>query len=377
METMYKNMQIVPEKFSQYTIERTTELNTLVKSGVATADSIVAGLINGTPEGGRFITVPFYNPLEGEDDVFSEDDVSVGDINTSSYTATLLMRQKAWGATDLAQVLGGSDPMSAVGNLVADWWLTKEQAIYLSILKGILDPASGALKSHVNDVSGTGTKTITMSNTLDTKQLLGDHYKSLGMVFMHSATYTYLQKNDMITRTPVFDPTGNQVELESYLGYRIIVDDAMPAAVKDAEYTKTSDTGIEAGKTYYILEGDTYTAVDDPQAENIGDYYEITKTGTVVYDTYFLGSGAFIRQDGTPKGFVGTETDRDKLGAKDYLINRRCMVIHPRGLSWNVEASYPNGIYYPTNKMLAAPENWKLAINHKKVPVACLRHTLD
>lgn len=376
METMYKNMQIVPEKFSQYTIERTTELNTLVKSGVATADSIVAGLINGTPEGGRFITVPFYNPLEGDDDVFSESDVTVGDINTSAYTATLLMRQKAWGATDLAQVLGGSDPMSAVGNQVADWWLTKEQAIYLSILKGILDPVSGALKSHVNDVSGAGTKTITMENTLDTKQLLGDHYKSLGMVFMHSATYTYLQKNDMITRTPVFDPTGNQVELESYLGYRIIVDDAMPATVTDAEYTKTTDESVTPGKTYYTLSGSDYVKVDDPQTENIGDYYEMTDAGTVVYDTYFLGTGAFIRQDGTPNGFIGTETDRDKLGAKDYLINRRCMVIHPRGLSWNVEATYPEGIYYPTNKMLATPANWKLAINHKKVPIACLRHTI-
>lgn len=331
METVYKNMQIVPEKFSQYTIEKTTELNTLVKNGVATADSVVAGLINGTPDGGRFITVPFYNPLEGDDDVFSENDVSVGNINTGSYTATLLMRQKAWGATDLAEVLGGSDPMSAVANQVADWWLTKEQAIYLSILKGILDPTNGALKSHVNDVSASAAKTITMANTLDTKQLLGDHYKSLGMVFMHSATYTYLQKNDMISRTPVFDPAGNQTELESYLGYKIIVDDAMPVTGADAD---------------------------------------------AVYDTYFLGAGAIIRQDGTPKGFIGTETDRDKLGSKDYLINRRCMVIHPRGLSWNIEATYPEGIYYPTNTMLATPENWKLVVNHKKVPIACLRHTL-
>ena len=370
-ETVYANMQIVPEKFSQYTIERTTKLNTLVNNGIASSDSVVAGLINGTPEGGRFITVPFYNELEGDDDVFSENDVSVSNVTTGAYTATLLMRQKAWGATDLAQVLGGSDPMSAIGNLVADWWLTKEQNIYLSILKGILNPTSGALKSHVNDVTGDNVKTITTANTLDTKQLLGDHYKNLGMVFMHSATYTYLQKNTMITRTPVFDPNGNQVELESFLGYKIIIDDSMPSILYEAA------TSSESGAI----------AVTDDNIDEINEHYNGDKltagtsyvklTANPTYDTYLLGTNAFIRQDGSPKGFVGTETDRDSFGSKNFLINRRCMIIHPRGFSWNVNSVYPTGIYYPTNAMLANPDNWTLAINHKKVPIACIRHTIE
>lgn len=328
-ETVYANMQVVPEKFSAYTLNRTTELSRLVNSGIATSDSIVAGLINGTPEGGRFIMLPFYNPLEGDDDVFGENDVSVGDVSTDASHATLLMRQRAWGATDLSHVLGGDDPMAAIGNLVSDWWLQKEQAIYLSILKGILDASNGALKEHVNNISGGSGEAAYISDeaTLDTKQLLGDHYGSLGMVFMHSAVYTYLQKKGMITRNPIFDPSQSAVEMERYLGYRIIVDDGMP-----------------------VSDG--------------------------VYDTYFVGSGAIIRQDGSPAGFIGTETDRDKLGAKNYLINRRCMVVHPRGFSWNTNAAYPEGIYYPTNAMLANPENWSLKTDHKKVPIACLKHKI-
>lgn len=328
--TTYAQMQVVPEKFSQYTIDRTTDLSTLVRNGIASPDATVGQLINGTPQGGRFIMLPMWNALEGEDDVFSENDVTVENITTKAAHATLLMRQKAWGATDLSHVLGGADPMAAIGNLVSDWWLQKEQAIYLSILKGILDKTSGALKDHVNDISaGSGEAAyISAESTLDTKQLLGDHYGSLGMVFMHSATYTYLQKKDMISRTPIFDPRVNAaVEIENYLGYRIVVDDGMPVSES-------------------------------------------------VYDTYFLGANAFIRQDGTPAGFVGTETDRDKLSAKDYLINRRCMVIHPRGLSWNVDAVYPEGIYYPNNTMLATPGNWTLTVNHKKVPIASLRHKI-
>lgn len=367
-ETTYSNMQIVPEKFSQYTLDRTTELSALVNSGIATADSIVSGLINGTPEGGRFIMLPFYNALDGEDDVFSESDVSIGNVTTDASHATLLMRQRAWGATDLARVLGGNDPMAAIANLVSDWWLEKEQAIYLSILKGILDPTSGALKEHVNDISGgSGTAAcISDGATLDTKQLLGDHYASLGMVFMHSAVYTYLQKNGMITRNPIFDPSQSAVEMERYLGYRILIDDGMPVY----DYVKDNSTGtitIDADNLaqYQARCLDTLVATDKVKAAE-----------NPIYDTYFLGAGAFIRQDGAPSGFIGTETDRDKIGAKNYLINRRCMVIHPRGLSWNTGATYSDGIYYPTNTMLATPANWSLKTNHKKVPIACLRHKI-
>ena len=325
--TTIANMQIVPEKFSQYVIDRTTELNTFVNSGIATPDATVAQLINGTPEGGRFIQLPMYNPLDGEEDVFGEQDVTVGNITTKEARATLLMRQRAWGSTDLARVLGGSDPMGAVAQLIADWRNTREQKIFLAILKGVF---GNALKDHCNDISaGSGEAAyISDAATLDTKQLLGDHYDSLGMVFMHSAVYTYLQKKGMITRNPIFDPAQSSVEMERYLGYTIKVDDGMP-----------------------VTDG--------------------------VYDTYFVGKGAFIRQDGTPMGFVGTETDRDKIGAKNYLINRWCQIIHPRGLSWVSNGVYTDTTHmYPANVDLAKAENWELAVDHKKVPLACLKHKI-
>ena len=324
--TTYGNMQIVPSKFSSYVLDRTTEKSTIVRSGVAVADNIAAQLINGTPAGGRFITMPHFDALTGDDDVFSETALTASNVTTGSANATILMRQKAWGATDLARVLGGADPMAAIGNLVSDWWLEKEQAIYMSILKGLLDPAAGALKDHVNDISALADDAafISVGAALDTKQALGDHASSLGMVFMHSATYTYLQKKQQIVTE--YD-SDLKINIDFYLGYRVIVDDGMPVA--DGKYT-----------------------------------------------TYFLGSGAFIRQDGSPAGFVGTETDRDKLAATDYLINRRCMVIHPKGMSWNVNATYPDGLYYPTNAMLADPANWALATSHKKVPMAALVHKI-
>lgn len=327
--TTIANMVTIPEHFSQYVVDRTTELNTFINSGIASPDARVAQLLNGSPEGGRFIYLPSFNPLDGEDQVFGEDDVELGGIDTKEAKATLIMRQHAWGSTDLAHVLSGADPMAAIAQLIADWRNTREQAIYLSILKGLF-AENGALKAHVNDISAGSGDAANISNgaTLDTKQLLGDHYASLGMVFMHSAVYTYLQKNGMITRTPIFDPATSPIEMEEYLGYRIKVDDAMP-----------------------VTEG--------------------------VYDTYFLGKNSFVRQDGTPSGFIATETDRDKIGAKNVLIHRWCQIIHPRGLSWKSEGTYENPAHkYPANVDLAKPENWELNADHKKVALACLRHKI-
>lgn len=328
--TTIAEMQLVPEKFSAYVTEKTTEKSAMVNAGIASADAVVGQLINGTPNGGRFITIPAWQPLDAstEEDVFGEDEVSVGGITTANSRATLLMRQKAWGDTDLARVLGGADPMAAIINQMADWRNQREQKIYLAILKGIF---ANAIKEHVNDISTASGDAAVISDgaVLDTKQTLGDAYGSLGMAFMHSATYTHLQKKGLITRNPIFDPAQSAIEMERYLGYRIVVDDGMP---------------VNGG----------------------------------VYDTYLIGANAFIRQDGTPAGFVGTETDRDKFTGKNYLINRWCQIIHPRGFSWvpNEGDTLDSGKYFAANSDIEKAANWKLSTHHKKVPIACLRHKL-
>lgn len=382
--TTIANMQVVPEKFTEYVVERTTKLNKFINSGIASGDPIVEKLINGAPEGGRFIEIPIYNPLEGEEDVFGEADVSIGNITTKQARVTLLMRQKAWGSTDLAHVLGGDDPLGAIAQQIADWRNTREQKIYLSILKGILDSANGALKGHVKDISDlTGSSALISRNaTLDTKQLLGDHAGALGLVFMHSATETYLQKQELILRQPWVNPVnGESMEIKTFFGYSVIVDDDMPVekVVIPAQYAKTSDEALVEGKDYYTKSGDTYTKVTNPDVSDIGDYYEMTAEASEKdkYTTYFLGSNAFIRQDGSPEGFVGTETDRDKIGAKNYLINRWCQVIHPRGLAWVSDGSnYADNNPYPSNADLANPANWSLVADHKTVAIAALVHTI-
>ncbi|WP_405380138.1 major capsid protein [Phascolarctobacterium sp.] len=320
--TSIADMQLVPNKFTEYTIQRTTEKSALVRSGITVADPRVGQLINGTPKGGNLIQMPFYKPLTGEDKVFGEDVLTADGIETGSEFATLLIRQNAWGDTDLSKVFGGSDPMAAIGDLVADWWVIREQAMMMSILKGLF-AENGALKAHLLDVSAGGTdNTIGVDTTLTAKQLMGDAADKLGVVFMHSATYTSLQKKNQITTEYSSDL---KVKIDYYLGYEVIVDDGMP---------------VNSG----------------------------------VYDTFFIGKGAFSRNDGMPQGLVGYEIDRDKLAATNYLINRRALVLHPLGVSWNAQATLAKK--YANNNELATAANWQLVADHKKVPIVCLRHKI-
>lgn len=369
--TTIADMRIVPAKFTEYTLQRTTERSMLVNGGITTGNPTVAQLINGTPKGGNEIQMPFFRALEGEDKVFGETALSTPDkVTTGIQKAALLIRQNYWGDTDLSHVYGGADPMVAIGQLVGDWWVQKEQAVMLSILKGILDPTKGALRSHVNDISAEtgGSAVISVGATLDTKQTMGDAAGSLGSAFMHSATYTRLQKNQEIETE--YDATL-QISIQTYLGYRVVVDDGLP-------YTKYVDaTSSDAGAIAVT-------------ADNIADIKKLyggttelkagtshVKIGDPVYRTYFLGTGAFIKEYGTPAGLVTTEIDRDKLAAENYLINRRAYVMHPNGLSW-----VANGVFTDTNAKYAAnvdlekPENWSLEIDHKKVPIACLVHRI-
>ena len=321
--TSIANMQIVPDKFTEYTLQRTTEKSMLVKSGITTADTRISQLINGTPKGGNMIQMPYYNALTGEDEVFGEETMTPDNITTGNEFATLLIRQKAWGDTDLSKVLGGSDPMAAIADLLADWWNEREQAIMLSILKGLFTKSTGALAAHTLDISGEASdNVISVDATLDAKNLMGDAYDKLGVVFMHSATYTRLQKNQQITTE--FD-SDLKVKIDYYLGYQVIVDDGMPV------------------------------------------------TGGV-YDTYFIGKGAFARQDGMPQGLVGVETDRDSLASKNILINRRALVLHPMGVSFKKPTAFANDKKYVGNTDLETASNWQLTADHKNVPIVCLRH---
>ncbi len=318
---------IVPEVWVPYVKQQTTEKSALVQSGIISSSPELDNLVT---QGGKIINMPFFNDLAGEDQVVPNQgtNLNVEGITTGQDKAVLLIRGKAWGAHELAGALAGADPMQAIANRYVAWWTRNEQKILISVLTGAFGTA---LASHVNDISGgTGDgATISAGVVLDTKQALGDAADVLTTLVMHSAVYTSLQKQNLISFIP---NARGEVTIPTYLGYRVILDDGMPV----------SGEGTDR-----------------------------------IFTTYLVGSGAIARGEGVPVSLTPVETDRNSLGSEDYLITRRALVLHPMGVAWKEPAAYTTATDpTPANVDLAAAANWQLVVDHKKVALAAIKHKI-
>ena len=311
---------IVPEVFTPYVIRRTAELSNLVQSGIIASNPILDQLITG---GGTTIQMPVFNDLSGDDEVMGETAATVGGITTSKDVAAVLYRIKAWGATELAACLSGADPMKAIGDLVAQYWVRREQKTLINLLEGAF--AASNMSSLVSDITSATSTAISANAVLDAKQLMGDAADNLTAIAMHSATFTKLQKDNVIAFIPAAE---SKISIPTYLGYRVIVDDGLPV-----------DTTGAANK----------------------------------YTTYLFAQGAIGRGEGTPATLTPVETDRDSLASTDILINRRAFVLHPQGMKW--QASSITGAT-PSNAELAIGSNWTRVADVKKMGIVKLVHTI-
>ena len=318
---------IVPEIFSQYVLDETTEKSELINSGAIENNPQLNALVNG---GGTTLTMPKWNDLTGESQVLSEGtDIETGKLTSHKEIATLLLRAKGWSSHDLAAALAGDDPMRRIAERVADWWVRDEKRIVMAILKGVFGAASMA--DHVLDITAETASGITAKTVLDAKQLMGDAASDLTMIYMHSAVYTELQKQQLIT---FVEPAGANIRIPTYLGYTVISDDSAPVEL---------GTGGTKDK----------------------------------FTTYLLSRGCIQRGVGMPAGFVPTAVDRKEEASTDRLFSRQAKVLHPKGMSWNA-ASATLEAETPSNTELANGENWvRAAAESKQVGMVALVHTLE
>ena len=207
---------IVPEVFNPYVVKKTMELSALYNSGIISNNPELDRL---AASGGTTINMPYWEDLSGEDEVLSDDGaLTPGKITAGQDIAVLLMRGKAWSANDLAKALSGSDPMAAIGNLVAEYRARRMQATLIKILTGAF--AGTGMEKKISDISaleGTAAQ-IGGETFLDALQLMGDAKDKLTGVIMHSATETQLRKNNLI-RTE-FD--SNNQPIKFFMEKRVI-----------------------------------------------------------------------------------------------------------------------------------------------------------
>lgn len=326
---------IVPELFNRYVINRTMELSAFFQSGIVVNSPEFDALAS---EAARTHNMPFFEDLQGESEATLEDvKMTPNKIGSNKDVSTTILRQKMWAATNLSAALAGEDPMRAIGDLVATYWARDMQKELIAILSGVFGTTTAGesgtpaaetrMEDHILDLSkqtSAAAKCISASAFIDACQLLGDAQAQLSGVAMHSATKSYLKKQNLIET----ERDSTDVEFETYQGRRVTVDDGCP----------------------------------------------VDKNG--VYTTYLFGNGAIAYGNGSPVGHVATEIDRDKQtgGGIDYLINRKAFILHPRGIAYT--GAVREHVETPLRTELATAENWQPVYEPKQLRIVAIKHKI-
>lgn len=309
---------IVPENFSKYVTKRTAQMSALVQSGIVDNDPYFDALASG---GGVTLNMPYFKSLTGNSEVLSETTaLTAQNITAVKDIAVRLLRGKAFGASDLSGALAGADPVKAIGDLFAEFWVNDMQDTLISILKGIQTAAA----TNVHDISGESgdAAKFTGSTFIDACQKLGDNKNFLSGLIMHSAVEAALRKQDLLDTVKPSDA----MPYNTYQGKRIIVDDRCPLS-------------------------------------------------STVYTSYIFGQGAVANGNGVPteSNFPVFEAARDALGGVSYLITRKSMVLHVRGIKFTSNTITDNT---PSNTDLEVAANWEKVYETKQIRLVQFLHKI-
>ena len=311
---------VTPKVYESYQRERTAELSVFVQSGIAVTDERVSRNITA---GGKLVEMPFWQDItSGAAQVLGDGDkaITTEKIEAERDTACVMYRGQGWQVNELAAVVSGDDPLGALMDRVAAWWVRQEQLVLLSVLKGIFAPGGALRDTHYLDASD---RNISAKLILDTKQLLGDVAERVSVLAMHSAVFTELQKQNLIEYIP---NARGEIGFPTYLGYRVVVDDGVP-------YNETTET----------------------------------------YTTFLFGTGSIGRNGGNPTHLTTFETDRDKAKGNDVIYTRTAQTMHPYGVRWT-DNDRESGNITPTNTDLENPNNWELVYEPRNVAILAVEH---
>ena len=329
---------IIPEIFTPYLLEQTTQRDAFLASGVVQP----LAELNAT-EGGDFINVPFWKAnLSGDFEVLTDStSLTPGKITADKQVGVILHRGRAFEARDLAALAAGADPMAAIGAKIADYIANQRQKDLLSCLAGIFGSIGSNNSASFVDLTIAGKSADTPTvlsprHVAQARSILGDQGDKLAAVCMHSKVYY-----DLVERRAI-----------DYV------------ATTDARGTSTTQSG---GTIVAAYGGDvtvpTYMGLrvivsDDVQTDGSGSSTE--------YATYFFTQGAIA--SGEQMG-MEIETDRDILAKSDAMSMDLHYVYHPVGAKWAVTTTNP------TRAQLETIGNWTKVYETKNIGIVRASNT--
>ena len=323
---------IVPEVFTPYLIEQTTQRDAFLASGVVQP----MAELNAT-EGGDFINVPFWKAnLSGDFEVLTDSSsLTPGKIQADKQVGVILHRGKAWEARDLAALAAGADPMAAIGAKVGAYIANQRQKDLLSCLDGVFgsltanDSNSALFANTIDSESGDTRTALSPKHVAKARSILGDAGDQLSAVCVHSKVYY-----DLVER-----------KLVDY----VLATDTNATATASGGTIAPAYAGNGAVPTYCGLR---VIISDDVTTSGSGS--------STVYSSYFFTQGAVA--SGEQAG-LETETDRDILAKSDAMAVDLHYTYHPVGTKWAVTTTNPN------RTQLATVSNWSKVYETKNIGI--------
>jgi hypothetical protein len=324
---------IIPEVFTPYVIEQTTQRDAFLASGVVQP----LAELNAT-EGGDFINVPFWKAnLSGDFEVLTDSSsLTPGKIQADKQVGVILHRGRAFEARDLAALAAGSDPMAAIGAKIADYIANQRQKDLLSCLAGVFGTLGTTSSSAaffplaIDGESGDTPTVLSPRHVAEAKSLLGDQGDKLTAIAMHSKVYYDLVERKAIDYVSTAEARGTST---TQSGGSLV-----------AAYGGSVDVPTYCGLRVIVS--------DDVQTEGSGS--------TTEYATYFFTQGAIASGE---QMAMQTETDRDILAKSDAMSIDLHYVYHPVGAKWGVTTTNP------TRAQLATVGNWSKVYETKNLGI--------
>ena len=324
---------IIPEIFTPYVIEQTTQRDSFLASGVVAP----MAELNAT-EGGDFVNVPFFSAnLTGDFEVLSDSSsLTPSKISTDKQVGVILHRGRAFESRDLAALASGAAPMAAIGQKIGAYIANQRQKDLLACLDGVFgsinanDSNSAFFGLTIDSESGDTPTGLSPKHVAKARSILGDQGDKLTAVCMHSKVYYDLVERKMVDYVLASDGNGGSATASG----------GTIAPAYGGDGTVPTYCGLRV-----IVSDDVSTTGSGASTE---------------YSTYFFTQGAVA--SGEQAGLT-TETDRDILAKSDAMAVDLHYCYHPVGSKWAVTT------VNHTRTQLGTVANWSKVYETKNIGI--------
>lgn len=384
-----------PQAFGAY-VKRIPNVkkNELAKSGAVGSNEQAKSALS-SQTGSLYARIPYFGRISGATSQNNDGGTDITSTNTTTYEQGFVTasRMDSWTEKSFSKnITAGVDFMDNVAQQIGDYKQEVKQEMLLSILEGVFSmktegdtaaakAAKDFVEKHTFDISSkSGEESNVGAATLNKaiQQACGDNKSIFSLVIMHSTVATNLENLKLLKYMTYTDKDGVQrdLALATWNGRSVLIDDSMPVSEAVTAAAKTTDTAIDAGKTYYTRSGSSgsyvYTPVKTPDVANIGSYYEAT-VSEPVYTTYILGRDAIVLDDIGDSVPYEMSRDPKTNGGQDTLYVRDRYICGVDGISFEKPASITASA---SNEDLRNGDNWAVindgekAISHKAIAIA-------